>query len=251
MTNSQFCVRACLCVCLCESSPPLHLRRSAFLLLCSSSFWQNKSRRGASSLSVSDCQGDDSTQIKQQLFCGCLDLLAWSWHPTRPRLLIGPVSTSMLVHSQTIGVSLRITESFSFFVVAPTVGLRAAVCVLELLFWCQQQLPKWKILWRDTPVSNFKAVHGRSFPVRRKLLLFMRAKGSNISDLSSCHPHLSLCAKSTTRKCLSSSWLNRRGLRLCGTRTNIWRAEPSVVENLSHQRDQWTPQIYRLHVFAP
>lgn len=82
MTNSQFCVRVCLCVCLCESSPHLHLRRSAFLLLCSSSFWQNKSRRDASSLSVSDRQGDNSTQIKQQLFCGCLDLLAWSWHST-------------------------------------------------------------------------------------------------------------------------------------------------------------------------
>lgn len=99
-------------------------------------------------------------------------------------------------------------------------------------------------------VISWRSTDARS-QVIDKHLLFMRAKGSNISDLSSCHPHLSLCAKSTTRKCLSSSWLNRRGQRLCGTRTNIWRAEPLGCWEPEPPTDKWTHQIYRLHVFAP
>lgn len=56
-----------LCVCLCESSPLLHLRCSPLLLLCSRSFRQSKRRKGAPS-SVSDCQGDNSTQNKTTAF---------------------------------------------------------------------------------------------------------------------------------------------------------------------------------------
>lgn len=243
---------ACVCLCVCVFVKVHHTSTFvALLFFCSAQVLSGRTKAGEV---LPHCQSlivRETTAHKSNSSFSAAVLICSHEAGILPRVLIGPVSASMLVHSQTIGVSLRITESLSFFVVAPTVGLRAAVCVLELLFWCQQQLPKWKILWRDTPVCNFKAVHRRSFPGHRKHLLFKRAKGSNISDLSSCHPHLSLCAKSTTRKCLSSSWLNRRGQRLCGTRTNIWRAEPLGCWEPEPPTDKWTHQIYRLHVFAP